>query len=317
MSVLDGLLRSLVEEPACETNWLVLADWLEENDDPRRAELLRLHRQLLATCCEPDRHPGRRKWQARIVELLAEGLRPCVPQRVVGTKVPLTFAWIPPGTFLMGSPEEERSRGDDESLHRVTLTRGFWLATHLVSQAQWRLVLRKNPSRFKGRDLPVENVSWQDCQEFCAALGRLTGQQFRLPSEAEWEWACRAGTTTPFFFGGTISTDQANYDGQFTYGRGKKGVCRAKTTPVGSFSPNAWGLFDMHGNVSEWCGDWYGAYPAGDCTDQLGQDGGDARVVRGGCWVNIPGGCRSAIRWRYRPTSHNNLFGCRVVLCGS
>src|SRR5262249_39801167 len=156
---------------------------------------------------------------------------------------------------------------------------------------------------------------WEDCQEFCARLEPLTDQRFRLPSEAEWEWACRAGTTTPFFFGPTISTDQANYDGQFTYGRGNKGVCRGKTTPVGGFSPNAWGLFDMHGNVSEWCGDWYGAYPAGDCTDPLGQDGGDARVVRGGCWVNIPDGCRSAIRWRYRPTIRNNLFGCRVVLC--
>jgi uncharacterized protein (TIGR02996 family) len=317
--VLEGLLQSVVDEPACEANWLVLADWLEENDDPRRADLLRLHRQLLATCCEPDRYPARRQWQARMVELLAQGVRPCVPQRVVvvgkRVKLPMTFAWIGPGSFLMGSPEQEQYRGDDEQRHRVTLTRGFWLATHLVTQAQWRVVLRKDPSRFKGRDRPVDNVSWEDCREFCARLGQLTGRRFRLPSEAEWEWACRAGTTTPFFFGPTISADQANYDGNYTYGGGKKGVRRGQTTPVGGFPPNAWGVTDMHGNVYEWCADWYGGYPAGDGTDPPGAEGGDARVVRGGCWCCIPDSCRSAVRHSYAPTSPNYLFGCRAVLC--
>jgi sulfatase modifying factor 1 len=320
MAVLEGLLQSVVDEPACEANWLVLADWLEENDDPRRAELLRLHRQLLATCCEPDLHPDRRRWQARIVELLTQGVRPCVPQRVVvlgkRVKLPLNFAWLPPGAFLMGSPPEEQYRGDDERRHRVTLTRGFWLATHLVTQAQWRVVFRTNPRRFKGRDLPVENVSWEDCQELCARLGPLVGRRFRLPSEAEWEWACRAGTTTPFFFGATISADQANYDGDYTYGRGRRGVRRqGRTTPVGSFPPNAWGLTDLHGNVYEWCADWYGTYPAGDESDPPGAEGGDARVVRGGCWCCVPDSCRSAARHRYAPASRNHFFGCRMVLC--
>jgi uncharacterized protein (TIGR02996 family) len=210
---------------------LVYADWLEENDQPERAELLRLHCRLVATCCEPDRYSERAGWQSRLVKLLRQGVRPSVPQQTVtaGNNLDMMFAWVPPGTFLMGSPkgeEEEfgrepggvwengiymgRATHDDEWQHRVILTKGFYLGIHKVTQAQWQAVMGSNPSRFKGADLPVERVSWDDCQEFCERLSRKAGKRFRLPTEAEWEYACRAGTTTPFFFGPTISIDQAN-----------------------------------------------------------------------------------------------------------
>jgi uncharacterized protein (TIGR02996 family) len=312
-----AFLEAVVENPGDEAPLLVLADWLEEHDDPRRVELLRLHLRLRVTCREPGQHPERTEQQARLVQLLAEGMRPCVPQCVVevGKGVEMTFSWIPPGTFLMGSPPNEESRFDDETQHRVTLTRGFYLGIHPVTQAQWRAVMGSNPSNFKGDDRPVEQVSWDDCQDFCAKLGQVTGKRCRLPTEAEWEYACRAGTTTPFSFGATISTVQVNYDGNRTYGKGKKGVTRKQTTSVGSFPPNAWGLYDMHGNVWEWCADWYGPYPTGDITDTQGSNNGDARVLRGGSWYCNPLRCRSAGRRWDAPDYRYGNFGCRVVLC--
>src|SRR5262249_11255020 len=151
-----------------------------------------------------------------------------------------------------------------------------------VTQAQWQAVMGYNLSRFKGENRPVDGVSWEDCQEFCMKLSKLEGKVYRLPTEAEWEFACRAGTTTPFATGPTISTDHANFDGTYIYEGGKKGVYRKATTPVGSFPPNAWGLCDMHGNVWEWCSDLYGPYPDGDITDPIGPATGEDRVLRGG-----------------------------------
>ena len=226
----------------------------------------------------------------------------------LGNGVAMKFAWCPPGTFLMGSPAAELERSDDETQHRVTLTQGYWLGTYPVTQAQWQAVMGSNPSNFKGNTLPVDSVSWDDCQELVKNLSQKTGKRFRLPTEAEWEYACRAGTTTPFHFGETISTDQANYDGNYTYGKGKKGADRQKTTPVDSFPANAWGLYDMHGNVFEWCQDWDGPYPSIDIKDPQGADNGTARVWRGGSWCNYPRICRSAFRYWYDP-------GCRVLLC--
>jgi uncharacterized protein (TIGR02996 family) len=311
------LLEVIQANPADEVGYLALADWLEEHDDLRRAELLRLHRRLLDTCCEPAQHPQRAGWQSRLVQLLAEGVRPCLPQRsvVLGDDVALTFSFIGPGTFLMGSPPSEAGRSDDETQHRVTLTKGFWLAVTPLTQAQWQAVLGSNPSHFKGADRPVEQVSWDDCQEFCRKLGERTGKTFRLPTEAEWEYACRAGTTTPFHNGCTLSTEQANYDGNHIYGQGKKGVYRHQTTPVSSFPPNPWGLCDMHGNVWEWCADWYGPYAKRDFKDPEIINNGDARVLRGGSWDNSPRYCRSAYRRWGAPGLRRYHVGCRLVLC--
>jgi formylglycine-generating enzyme required for sulfatase activity/serine/threonine protein kinase len=233
---------------------------------------------------------------------------------VLGGGVEMKFAWCPPGTFLMGSPAGEVERSDDELQHRVTLTKGFWLGIHQVTQAQWQAVMGDNPSHFKGVDLPVDNVSWEDCQKFVEKAVKKIGKMFRVPTEAEWEYACRAGTTTPFAFGQTISTDQANYDGNYTYADGRKGVYRKKTTPVGTFPANPWGLHDMHGNVWEWCADWYGPYHKEDLTDPKGIKSGDARVLRGGSWNFYPRRCRSACRTRRAP-GYRDFFGCRVVLC--
>ena len=208
------------------------------------------------------------------------------PGEIITNSLGMKFAWIPPGSFLMGSPLDEEDRSDNETQHKVTLTKGFYLGVHQVTQEQWQAIMGNysptacrvmaqgltqeqwqaimgnNPSNFKGeRNLPVENVSWEDCQVFLKRLSEMDCALYRLPTEAEWEYACRAGTTTPFYFGETISTDQVNYDGGYPYGKGKKGVCRRKTTPVGSFPANAWGLYEMHGNGNEWCQDRYGDYP--------------------------------------------------------
>jgi uncharacterized protein (TIGR02996 family) len=229
MSVLEGLLAGIVSDPQEETRWLVLADWLEEFEDPRRAELLRLHRKLLATCCEPDHHPERSEWQSRIVALIAEGVRPCVPQETITLPggVPMTFSFIPPGTFLMGSNQ----RHDDERpVHRVTLPKGFFLGIHAVTQAQWKAVTDSTPSQFKGKNRPVENVSWDDFQEFCQKLGgHLKGDgAVSLPSEAEWEYACRAGTTTEYYFGDDITPDLANYTEKSTRSGSPEGKNRGR-----------------------------------------------------------------------------------------
>ncbi len=164
---------------------------------------------------------------------------PTKPQRKPGdlytNSLGMKFAWIPPGTFLMGSPPSEAERYDDETQHKVTLTRGFWIGVHPVTQAHWQAVMAVNPSHFKGDYLPVERISWDEAAAFCDALSLNDGKKYRLPTEAEWEYACRAGTTAPFHFGATISTDQANYDGNHTYGDGKKGMSRKKTSSVGSF----------------------------------------------------------------------------------
>ncbi|MBX9677539.1 MAG: SUMF1/EgtB/PvdO family nonheme iron enzyme [Gemmataceae bacterium] len=227
--------------------------------------------------------------------------------------VGMKFVWIPPGSFLMGSPKEEELRSDDETQHKVTLTKGFYMGVYTVTQEQWQEVMGDNPSFFKGeKHLPVDDRSWDDCQEFIKKMRDKDKKAYRLPTEAEWEYACRAGTTTPFHFGETISTGQANYQGEFVYGRGMKGVFRNKTTPVGSFPANAWGLHDMHGNVWQWCQDWRGEYPRKNVTDPKGPENGEQRVLRGGSWMDIPGDCRSASRMWLRPGHRNTSSGLRV-----
>ncbi len=229
------------------------------------------------------------------------------------------FRWITPGTFMMGSPSDELEResfGIDETQHPVTLTQGFWLAESTCTQALWQAVMGKNPSRFQDNENnPVETVSWDDTQSFITQLNTLfPGLSARLPTEAEWEYACRAGTGTPFSFGDNITPEQVNYHGNYPYAGGEKGLYRGRTVPVKSLPPNPWGLYEMHGYVWEWCADWYGDYPRQAVTDPLGPDHGKGRVLRGGSWISIGGGVRSAIRSRSGPDLRNVYIGFRLAL---
>ena len=238
---------------------------------------------------------------------------------------PLEMVAIPGGKFLMGSPPDEPERYEDEGpQHEVTVA-AFFLGKYPVTQVQWRFVvtlpqvareLNTDPSGFKGDTRPVERVSWQDAVEFCQRLARYTGRDYRLPGEAEWEYACRAGTTTPFYFGETLSTDLANYNGNYTYGEGKKGEYRQETTSVDEFPPNAWGLWDMHGNVWEWCGDdWHENYKVApnNSTIWLFSEKIAKKIIRGGSWYDLPWDCRSAIRDRDDTGSSDNGLGFRVA----
>jgi formylglycine-generating enzyme required for sulfatase activity len=220
---------------------------------------------------------------------------------------------IPAGTFVMGSPTDEPERGRNEHQHQVTISRPFYLGVTLVTGAEYQAVTGANSAHGRGRSLPAE-VAWPDAVRFCAALSKNTRRTFRLPTEAEWEYACRAGTTTPFNTGATISTDQANFDGSFVYPGGKPGVYRRGPTPVKTFPPNAWGLYDMHGNAYQWCSDWYGPYPVGAVTDPQGPRRGADRVIRGGKYGSGPRYLRSAARYSYNPNNSSVVFGFRIVL---
>ncbi len=318
MTELEALLAGIVSEPADETRWLVLADWLEENDDVRRGELMRLHRKLLATCCEPGAPLERAAWHSRVVGLIGEGVRPCVPQKtfLLPGGVSMIFAFIPPGSFRMGSDHPE-GYGNEKPVHRVTLTQGFFMGVHPVTQSQWQAVLDTNPSHFKGKDRPFETVSWDDCQEFCRELTVSQGGRFaiRLPTEAEWECACRAGTTTEYHFGDVINPDLVNYNGKHSWNGSPTGAERSETAEVGSYPCNPWGLSDMHGNVWEWCEDasdeeFYTMSPAEDPVRNIDREMG--RVLRGGAWGYIPGYCRAAFRFSNGRGSRRDMIGCRA-----
>ena len=241
------------------------------------------------------------------------------------------FRYCPPGTFLMGSPEDEEGRCGDENQHEVTLTRGFWLGETPVTQRQWETVMGENPSFFYGDDLPVEWVSWYDCERFFEIINERapTGYCFTFPTEAQWEYACRAGTSTPFSFGNRCSGIECNCDGNFPYGYGDtrkriEQVYLEKTTPVRSYPANPWGFYDMHGNVWEWCADWYdgGFYNTDDAkTDPAGPPRDDAygvfRVFRGGSWRGNALVCRSAFRRNYELSEQDSNFGFRTCLVSS
>lgn len=227
--------------------------------------------------------------------------------------------WITAGTFLMGSPDNEAERvGTEGPQHEVTLSNGFWLAETTCTQRLWRAVVETDPSRFKGDERPVENVSHDDVQKFLSRLAdRVPGLQPKLPTEAQWEYACRAGTATPFSFGGTINTGQSNFDGNYPHAGGPKGVYRRETVDVKSFPPNRWGLYQMHGNVWEWCSDWYGLYVGDSQVDPTGPPTGSRRVVRGGNWSYGARGVRSACRYGHRPGSRGSDLGFRVLSSAS
>jgi formylglycine-generating enzyme len=235
---------------------------------------------------------------------------------------PAGFVWIPPGTFLMGSPSTELWRKEHETQHEVVLTRGFFMGRYEVTQAEYQTLMTNNPSTFKGTNLPVESITWIQATNYCARLtererlaGRLPeGWEYRLPTEAQWEYACRAGTTTATAYGSSLSSMQANFDGSYPYNGGSVGPYLGKTAPVGSYAPNAWGLFDMHGNVWEFCSDWYGPYPTTQVQDPQGPVKGGSRVIRGGSWGNLGDGCRSSARnWALQGYGYYFL-GIRVVL---
>ena len=241
--------------------------------------------------------------------------------------VELTMVQIPAGSFLMGSPAEELGRyGGEGPQHQVQLQR-FFMAQTPITQAQWQLVagwqklhrdLNPNPSHFKGPNRPVEQVSWKDVIEFCRRLSQRTGCHYSLPSEAQWEYACRAGTITPFNFGETINSELANYNATDAYGDGPKGLYRRETTDVASFPANLWGLHDMHGNVWEWCLDqWHanynGAPQDGNAWLNLNVNKDNDRLLRGGSWGFCPWDCRSAFRFHLRPGGVSSNVGLRVV----
>ncbi|MCK4872152.1 MAG: formylglycine-generating enzyme family protein [Phycisphaerales bacterium] len=239
-----------------------------------------------------------------------------VNARVVNS-IGMAFVSIQPGGFIMGSPKDEQDRDDREVQHRVELTHMFYIGATEVTQDQYEQVTGSNPSKFRDEgDLPVEKVSWEDAAEFCRRLSEREGKTYRLPTEAEWEYACRAGTTTPFSFGETISTEVVNYDGREVYGKGIAGVYRRATLPVGSLGSNAWGLYDMHGNVWEWCADWYSdaSYGQSPKRNPTGPANGRLRVLRGGHWVSYPQYCRSAHRFGATPRHRFATIGFRVVM---
>ena len=226
----------------------------------------------------------------------------------LGDKVTMKLAIIPAGKFLMGSPKDEKDRRDDEGpQHEVTISKPFYMGIYEVTQEQYFQVTGTNRSRFKVPQHPVETVSWPDAVEFCKKLSQTTGMSVHLPTEAQWECACRAGSTTRFSYG-----DDDRKLGDYAWYVKNSG---AKSHPVGQKKPNDFGLYDMHGNTSEWCSDWYAeSYADTNTADPAGPATGKTRVLRGGMWLNDPPVCRSARRSSYGPGARGYVFGFRVVV---
>jgi uncharacterized protein (TIGR02996 family) len=306
---------ALEQSPEDTALRLVFSDWLQERGDPR-GEVL----QLTHTLTQATDVPHRPELEARLQALLRQGVQPVGPYWT--NDVGIRFAWIPAGTFLMGSPAQEAERKENELQHQVVLTRGYWLGTYPVTQEQWQQVMGNNPSRFSDQGnqqekgwnrlqkdtstshFPAERIDWEQAMEFCSRLGQVGPGVFttyRLPTEAEWEYACRAGTQTPFHFGAACNGSEANCAGKYPYGTSKKRHPVGRPTEVGKYLANAFGLYDMHGNVWEWCMDWYGEYDASCQQDPRGPQRGSKRVFRGGDCFARPSSCRSAFR---RSASH-------------
>ena len=317
----EAFLQAILDEPEHAAGvWLILVDWLEEQGDPR-FELVRLcHDRRF----RPEWSPAQR--DERVRQLLAAGVAPCVPAWT--NSLGMRFVLLPAGKFLMGSPDSEADRFNDEGpQHEVEIMRPFSLGIHPVTQEQYEKVMGKNPAHFTrknggGGNHPVEQVSRKEAVEFCRKLSvraeeKSSGRTYRLPTEAEWEYSCRGGATSsrPFSFGDSLSSTQANFNGNHPYGGAAKGPNLQHTTPVGSYKPNAWGLFDMHGNVWEWCSDWYGKnyYNQSPRQDPQGPQDGRHRVVRGGSWDLVGRVCRSANRDRIGPGGRFLNLGFRVL----
>jgi uncharacterized protein (TIGR02996 family) len=318
-----ALLAALHENPDDETTWLVLSDLLEERGQERRAEWIRLFRALRAMG-DGERQAAEAEVQARLLA----GVRPVAPVRV--NSIGMELALIPPGSFWLGSPQNEDGRYDDEGPRRlVRITRPFYLGVYPVTQAQYEAVMEVNPSAFRARGEqaaavagvdtsrhPVERVNWLEAMTFCRTLTRLpeekkAGRIYRLPTEAQWEYACRGGAAlfSPFVFGNELTTEQANF-------RARPGAREAlTTTPVGQYPPNGFGLYDVMGNVWEWCADWYDteAYQHNPPADPPGPATGDRRNVRGGTYHLEARRIRSADRSSFAPEHRDSDLGFRVL----
>jgi formylglycine-generating enzyme required for sulfatase activity len=229
-------------------------------------------------------------------------------EKTFTNSIGMEFVLIPAGSFIMGSFEnDENAFGDEKPQHKVTISKPFYLGKYEVIQGQWEAVMGNNPSEFKGRCNPVEQVSWHDAQVFIRRLNQREGHNcYRLPTEAEWEYAARAGTTSAYSFG-----DDTGSLGCYAWYWDNSGK---KTHPVGQKQPNAWGLYDMHGNVWEWVQDWAGAYSSDAATDYQGPSSGSGRVFRGGCWRISARYCRSAFRFDISPSGCGDFLGFRLAL---
>ncbi|MEG4026949.1 MULTISPECIES: bifunctional serine/threonine-protein kinase/formylglycine-generating enzyme family protein [unclassified Microcoleus] len=234
----------------------------------------------------------------------------------LGSGAILDMVAIPGGSFVMGSPNTEAGRSNNEGPQRTVNISPFFMGKYPITQEQWEIVMGNNPSDLKGLKRPVEQVSWNNALEFCQKISQKTGKVYRLPSEAEWEYACRAGTTTPFYFGDTITPNLVNYNGNYPYGVVPKGLYREKTTDVGRFPPNAFGLYDMHGTVWEWCSDrWHGNYNGAPTDGSSWETGTDNnRVLRSGSWNCNAFYCRSAYRGRHSAVHRSKHLGFRVAV---
>jgi formylglycine-generating enzyme required for sulfatase activity len=276
--------------------------------------------------------PAARRGRRPGVEQLFEALAATAPEqaKLLTNSIGMKLVLIPAGTFLMGSAAEEAlHRLNEMPQHEVGITQPFYMAVHLVTQSQYHQVMAHNPARFNpavGGSLehPVERVSWEDAIEFCRRLSarpeeRQAGRVYRLPTEAEWEYACRAGTATPFCTGAALVGVQANFDANFPVGDGTRAKPAGRTTPVGVYPANNFGLHDMHGNLWEWCADWYDGqyYRSSPRRDPPGPPTGQFRVVRGGSWRNHASTCRAAYRNALVPNNRDPYTGFRVVITAS
>ena len=311
---------------------LVIAGLKDESWDIRNAAYLILNSRTEPRIKQLLQNPNQQGLKLEQIEVVTVNKSGRIIQRQqriaryfiedLDNSVKLEMAAIPGGTFMMGSPKNEEGRIIHESpQHQVTVP-SFFMGKYPVTQAQYQAIMGTNPSCFKGSNRPVEKVRWYNAVAFCKRLSQKTGKTYRLPSEAEWEYACRAGTTTPFHFGETITTDLAKYDGNYTYGGGIKGVYRKETTEVGSFGvANNFGLYDMHGNVWEWCQDsWHSNYEGAPTDGNAWLDNekdNNGRLLRGGSWYYSPEVCRSACRNYYFLDSGSDFIGFRVVCSGA
>jgi uncharacterized protein (TIGR02996 family) len=301
----ETMLAGIERDPADRVAWLALADALEEHGETERAEVLRLGLQVREAPEDKKSEAAERRLRA----LLRDGVTAGHPVRTIH-EIGMKLVLLPPGSFLMGS-EKPAGQGlpSHGPKHLVTLTKGFYIAIVPVTQAQWRPVLDRLPGgcSFKGDDMPAHGVSWQDCQRFCEKLSNKIGRSVRLPSEAEWEYACRAGTTTMYCFG-----NEAKYlSGYAWFGNNVSGP-----QPVGQKKGNLWGLFDMHGNITEWCRDWFsdGYDSTEPRIDPAGPQKGTMRLLRGGAWYSQADLCRSPHRARNAPGESYHGYGFRVVM---